>query len=349
MQSLGLAMALAERGERVHFVAQTGSALAARLRDSGLSWESMPLRGFKQMATWSWLRLSNRFRRLQPDIVHVHDSAAQIPALWAAGRWTAGRRSRRKPRVVVTRRTDFPLRNARRPLSYELLSDRVICVSSAVRQRLMQAQVPAERLVVIPDFVDCRHFDPSATHGCAGGPPTVAAIGRLTREKGHIVLLRAMQAVLRSCPGARLLLAGQGDQCSALEAQAAATDVSHAVEFLGFAPDVRPVLAAAHVFAMPSLSEGLGVAALEAMAMARPVVATDVGGLPESVIHGETGLIVPTGDADALAEALVALLLDGQRARAMGEAGRRRALSVFDRGPIVDRIIALYNEVLSEI
>jgi glycosyltransferase involved in cell wall biosynthesis len=348
VQSLGLALALAERGERVHFVAQTGSALAARLASSGLSWESMPLRGFKQIGMCSWLRLSNRFRRLQPDIVHVHDSAAQIPALWAAGRWTAGRRSRRKPRVVVTRRTDFPLRSARRPISYELLSDRVICVSSAVRQRLIEVEVPAERLAVIPDFVDCRHFDPAATQHRAGDAPTIVAIGRLSREKGHAVLLRAMLAVARSCPGARLVLAGQGEQRSALEAQAAAAGISPIVEFLGFVPDVRPVLAAADVFAMPSLSEGLGVAALEAMAMAKPVVATNVGGLPESVAGGETGLIVPAGDADALAEALVALLSDRERARVMGEAGRQRALTTFDRGPIVDRIIALYQEVLSE-
>jgi glycosyltransferase involved in cell wall biosynthesis len=157
-----------------------------------------------------------------------------------------------------------------------------------------------------------------------------------------------MQVVLRTCPDAQLLLAGQGDRRPALEAQAAAAGISHAVTFLGFVSDVRVVLAAADVFAMPSLSEGLGVAALEAMAMARPVVATDAGGLPESVIHGETGLLVPAGDADALAEALMALLSDRQRARAMGEAGRQRALAHFDCAPIVDRVIALYHEVLSE-
>jgi glycosyltransferase involved in cell wall biosynthesis len=94
---------------------------------------------------------------------------------------------------------------------------------------------------------------------------------------------------------------------------------------------------------MPSLSEGLGVAVLEAMAMARPVVASDAGGLPESVVEGETGLIVPAGDPAALAEGLVSLVSDRGRARQMGEAGRERALTHFDRSRIVPQVVALYE------
>lgn len=341
MQSLGLAMALAERGERVHFVAQTGSALAARLPGMGLSWESMSLRGLIG-ATVS-PRLRRVFSQSLPEIVHVHDAASVTSAYLAIRRMPGI-----LPRLIVTRRTSTRLRGRSASLLGSDLCTRVVCVSQAVRACVLEAGVSPEHLSVIPDFVDCRHLDPDAASRDAGAPPTIAAIGRLTQEKGHTVLLRAMPAVLRSCPDARLLLAGQGDQCSALQAQAAEADVTHAVEFLGFVSDVRPVLAAADVFAMPSISEGLGVAALEAMAMARPVVATDVGGLPESVIHDETGLIVPVGDADALAEALIALLSNRQRARAMGEAGRQRVLANFDRGPIVGRIVALYNEVLSE-
>jgi glycosyltransferase involved in cell wall biosynthesis len=122
--------------------------------------------------------------------------------------------------------------------------------------------------------------------------------------------------------------------------------VAGAVEFAGFVLDVRPYLASADVFAMPSLSEGLGVAALEAMATGKPVVATDAGGLPESVIHQETGLIVPAGKPQLLADALIILLQHPARARQMGEAGRARALAQYDRPRIVDRIIALYHEVL---
>jgi glycosyltransferase involved in cell wall biosynthesis len=119
------------------------------------------------------------------------------------------------------------------------------------------------------------------------------------------------------------------------------------VEFAGFVPDVRQRLAQADVLVMPSLSEGLGVAVLEAMAMGKPVVASNTGGLPEAVADGETGLLVPPGNAEALAGALLALLEDPDRAQAMGKAGRRRAVDHFDRRVIVDRMLSLYREVLS--
>jgi len=98
---------------------------------------------------------------------------------------------------------------------------------------------------------------------------------------------------------------------------------------------------------MPSLEEGLGVAVLEAMAMAKPVVVSNAGGLPEAVAPGETGLIGPAGDPEALAEALVSLLTDRERARKMGEAGRARARREFDKPRVVERIRALYESVLT--
>jgi glycosyltransferase involved in cell wall biosynthesis len=107
------------------------------------------------------------------------------------------------------------------------------------------------------------------------------------------------------------------------------------------------VLAKADIFVTPSVSEGLGVAVLEAMAMGRPVVATATGGLPEAVLDGETGLLVPPGEPAALAEALVSLLRDPTRARRMGEAGRERALAHFDSRRIVPRILALYEALVS--
>lgn len=340
-QSLGLALALAERGERVHFIAQSGSELAARLKRTGLSFDSMPLRGIVGAA--HSVSLHRLFRRMRPEVLHVHDSAAQTPAILAAARMGDAR-----PRIVVTRRTDLPIRRPARAVWDARFCDRVICISEAVRRRLLDVGIPAERTVVIPDFVDCQRFDPALLPSEARARPTVVTVGRLSPEKGHAALLRAMTIIVRSCPEARLVIAGQGGQRSALERQVEAMGISRAVEFLGFMPDVRDVLAAADVFVMPSISEGLGVAALEAMAMGRPVVASNVGGLPESVADGETGLIVPAGDAGALAEAVVGLFGDLERARAMGRAGRERALAYFDRGPVVNRILALYYEALSE-
>jgi glycosyltransferase involved in cell wall biosynthesis len=334
-QSLGLALALAERGERTHFIAQAGSELEKRLAGTELPWESMSIRGIR--GAWGWRQLRKRLWELGPDVVHVHDGAAERPAMLAARGPGGGR-----PRMLVTRRT-LGLRG-HTPLGY----DRVICVSEAVRQGLLGAKVPAQRLVVIPDFVDCRWFRPEAVEKPVGAPGRrIVAVGRLTREKGHAVLLRAMARVVQMIGEARLSICGQGPEEERLRRQAAEAGIAERVEFAGFVADVRPALAAAEVVVMPSLSEGLGVAALEGMAMAKPVVATDAGGLPESVVDGETGVVVPAGEAEALAEAMVALLADPDRAQRMGRAGRGRALAHYDRGPIVDRVLALYHQVMA--
>ena len=344
-QSLGLALALAERGERVHFLAQSGGALAERLAATGLSWEAIPLRGLAGALRSAQLRA--RFRQLGPDIVHLHDSAARVPAMWAAGR-LGGEFIGGRPRVVATRRTDFPIAKPKRARSYKFLCDRVICVSEAARQRLLEAGAPANLLCVIPDFVDCQLFDPAAVTMERKEHPTVVSVGRLTSEKGHIVLLRAMARVMVDVPGARLVICGEGDQEGVLKKESETLGIARAVSFVGFTADVRPVLAAADVFAMPSLSEGLGVAALEAMAMAKPVVASSVGGLRESVADGVTGLLVPSGDHLALAAAVTALLEKPELAQTLGQAGRERVLAQFDRGPIIDRVLAVYRDVLAE-
>jgi len=366
VQSLGLAVALAHRGEETWFVAQPGSELDSRLRDSYLRWETMPLRGLPGLR--SVRHLARRLTELQPDIVHVHESASHVVAGLAArmaaragalpcaptvaGHREAGDGKARAggPRIIATRRTAAPLRRSwLGRAKYLLWCDRLICVSEAIRTRCLAAGLPESLLTVIPDFVDCRHFDSGVGQELAPGTdsPTLLTIGRLTASKGHRVLLRAMREVVRRMPGARLLICGTGMDEAALRRQAHALGLGDRVEFLGFAPDVRRVLAQADVFVMPSLSEGLGVAVLEAMAMAKPVVSSDAGGLPESVIDGETGLVVAAGDAGALAEALLDLLTDPARATKMGQAGRERALSHYDRPRIVERITALYDQVLA--
>ena len=333
-----MALALAARGEETAFIAQQGGALAERLHGTYLSWEEMDLRGVR--GAWSAPRLVRRLRELNSQVVHIHDSASHGAAGLAA-RLAGG------PKVVATRRTDFPLRGGwAGRAKYELWCDSLICVSQAVRRRCLEAGLSEERLTVIPDFVDCRHFVPRDPGPAAGVRPTVATVGRLAREKGHRVLLQAMQEVVAEVPRARLVISGKGEQEAALREQVETAGLSGSVEFAGFVPDVRTVLSAADVFAMPSLSEGLGVAVLEAMAMGKPAVVSDAGGLPESVVHGETGLVVPAGDAEALAGGLTELLRDSERARRMGSVGRKRALEVFDRPRVVERVLVVYEEVL---
>jgi glycosyltransferase involved in cell wall biosynthesis len=189
------------------------------------------------------------------------------------------------------------------------------------------------------------HYGISARDGAtpfAGAEPRLLCIGRLIPIKGHLVLLRALAQARGRVPGVTLDLAGRGPLEPALKEYARELGLEDAVRFLGFVSPVQQAVEDAAIVVVPSLGEGFGMVALEAMERARPVIASAVGGLPEIVVDGETGLVVPSGDADALAEAVVALAGDLDRSAAMGEAGRRRALAEFTPERSARRIEELY-------
>jgi glycosyltransferase involved in cell wall biosynthesis len=176
----------------------------------------------------------------------------------------------------------------------------------------------------------------------AGAEPRLLCVGRLIPVKGHLVLLRALAQARSRAPGLVLDIAGQGPLEPALKAYAAELGLSDAVRFLGFVSPIQSAIEAASAVVVPSLGEGFGMVALEAMERGRPVVASDVGGLPEIVADGETGFVVPAGDAAALADALVTLVSSPARAAEMGQAGRRRALESFTPERSTRGIEALY-------
>jgi glycosyltransferase involved in cell wall biosynthesis len=193
------------------------------------------------------------------------------------------------------------------------------------------------------------HYGISARNGVRpheSGDPRLLCIGRLIPIKGHLVLLRALSRARARVPAVTLGLAGRGPLEPALKAYARELGLEEAVRFLGFVSPVQRAIEDAGIVVVPSLGEGFGMVALEAMERARPVIASAVGGLPEIVADGETGLVVPSGDADALAEAIVALAGDPQRAARMGAAGRERALAEFTPERSVRRVEELYTGML---
>ena len=181
----------------------------------------------------------------------------------------------------------------------------------------------------------------------AGTEPRLLCIGRLIPVKGHLVLLRALAQARTRAPGIALDVAGQGPLEPALKAYAAELGLSDAVRFLGFVSPIQGAIEGAAAVVVPSLGEGFGMVALEAMERGRPVIASDVGGLPEIVADGETGFVVPAGDAEALADAMVTLARDLPRAAEMGAAARRRALESFTQERSTNGIEALYLRELS--
>jgi glycosyltransferase involved in cell wall biosynthesis len=223
------------------------------------------------------------------------------------------------------------------------LAARVVVNALAIRDLCLAEGVAPERIAVIRNGVDLDAFDRGAAAG-AGLPPAPGPLGVNVANlhhpvKGHEDLLRAFAAVRRELPAARLALVGGGERRPLLERLAGELGLAEAVRFTGQRLDVPAIVARADVVVSASHAEGISNAILEGMAARRPVVATAVGGSPELVADGETGLLVPPRAPGALAAALVALLRDPARARAMGEAGRARAAREFG----LDRMRAAYD------
>ncbi|TML15399.1 MAG: glycosyltransferase family 4 protein [Actinobacteria bacterium] len=176
--------------------------------------------------------------------------------------------------------------------------------------------------------------------------PRLLCVGRLIPIKGHIVLLRAFAEARRQIPELRLDIAGRGPLEPALRALAKELEVDDAIRFLGYVAPVQRAIEDVAIVVVPSMGEGFGMVALEAMERARPVIAAEIGGLGELVEEGVTGLLVPPGEADPLAQAIVRLARDLPQAAEMGEAGRRRALEQFLQERCTDRTELLYRDQL---
>jgi glycosyltransferase involved in cell wall biosynthesis len=275
------------------------------------------------------LRLAEALRRRRIHILHSHlfcSSLFASPVGRACG----------VPLIVETPHVRELWRRGRIKRSYVVdrlaarFVDRFIAVSRAnARYLIDEKRLPPHKVVVIENGCDLRRFGHARTRALARqelGLPAdqrvLLVVGRLEPQKGHRVLLDALPAV-QETGAMSLVCVGEGSERPALEAQAARLGLNGAVRFVGFRRDVDRWLAAADVVVLPSFYEGLPLAAIEALAAARPLVATEVDGTPEVVIDGETGLTVPPGDRDALAAAISRLLRDPLLARRLAQAGRR--------------------------
>lgn len=233
------------------------------------------------------------------------------------------------------------------------LARAVIVNSRAVGRRFDWA--PPGKVRCIHNGVDLARFAPRPHEagyrralGLPEGGPVVASIGRFVPYKGYAHLIEAAALVARARPDAHWLLAGEGEQRAQLERRCRTLGMDGKIHFVGWREDVPEILAASDVFVMPSLGEHFGRVLVEAMAMGKPVVATDAGGTPEIVLDGETGLLVPPGQPERLAGAVLALLTDAARAERLGAAGCRRARADFSLARHAASVEALYEELLSE-
>jgi glycosyltransferase involved in cell wall biosynthesis len=309
-QVLGLLNYLAAKGHRNELLAYPDGKLWTRCQ--GLDIKILPLVARNDIDLRSVWRLRRLIRRENYDIVHLHTKRAHALSAWLPHGPGA-------PRYVVTRRMDYPEKhNCRTRYLYNRCVDGVVAISQPIIDLLVDAGVDPGKIRLIRSGIDVARFIPVADNA---GPKRVLAIGTvavLQERKGHRFLLEAV-AELKD-RGVKLVcrLAGTGAERGELEQMAARLGLAEEISFLGFVADMPAFLAGLDIFVLPSLNEGLGVAALEAMAAGKAVVASRVGGLTEMITDGLTGLLVPPRDSKALSDAIATLIADPSRARALG-------------------------------
>jgi glycosyltransferase involved in cell wall biosynthesis len=287
-------------------------------------------------------RLARHLRGRRPDVLHASLFLANLHAVVATRRCAV-------PALVLSVRSCYettlsPLWRRVARLSHRA-ADRLIANSRAALEEEARAGFPRERLVHVPNGLRLTEVA-TVARAALGLPegPLVLTLGQLDPVKGHRHLLAAWPEVQRQHPRARLALIGEGPLRGELEASAHGLGVS----FLGFRSPATAHLAACDVFVQPSLSEGLPNSVLEAMAQSRAVVGSRVGGIPELVEHGQTGLLVPPADPGALAAALGELLGDPELRARLGAEGRRRVEQHYSVEAMVGATARVWLEVLGE-
>ena len=295
--------------------------------------------------------LAAHLAEVRPDVVHAHMYRAETIAARAV--IALGGAGQRRPYLVATihssRVRSDEDQDALRELTPQF--DRLIAVSRAIEIKLAHEGRDIVPISLIRNGVDLQRYDhqePCCTlheeYGMEPGSKIVGVVARLEPEKGHPTLLEAWPAVLRAVPDAYLLVVGEGSRRDALEAQARELRIAHRIVFTSRRDDVPAVTAALDVAVLPSYREAQGLTILEALALSRPVVASNVGGIPEMIEDGVTGVLVPPHDAPALAAAIVRLLTDHPYADMLGRAGHDLVHDRFCIELMVSSTASIYDE-----
>jgi glycosyltransferase involved in cell wall biosynthesis len=342
-RTVATAVVTRRRGHEVMIVTSPGSSYLARPELEGIRVETLRLRGLRLYP--AILSLARVIRREKVDVIDAHGAVDQQVAI--AARTMAGRGA-----VVRTKHNHTLLRGALSRLSYVRWTERIIAISAYVRGKLVESGVPEGHIDLVPDAVDCECFAPRRDAGEArrrfGLPAGAWVVGTSSRpspRKGLAIVAAAVAKMRAAGLDVVWLAAGvtdrEGDMYRrdfGLPPEAARTP--------GLVENVEEIFPALDAYVLPSLDEGMGKALLEALACEMPVVASNVGGVPEVVTDGETGLLVPPGDVPALEAALRRLHADRALGRALAAAGRRRIIERFEIGRMVDLTIASYERAL---
>ncbi|WP_066633881.1 glycosyltransferase [Desulfolucanica intricata] len=321
--------------------------------EMGLNALAVPMRHKLDLGTLG--RLTGVVRDYRPDLVHTHGVRANL-----LGRLAARRAGVRK--IVTTVHSllvqDYPdffsrLANTWTELLTRGLTDHFIAVSRELKNALVKDGLPENKISVIYNGLDLDKFKPRLPAGsyrkrlgCGPQVPLVAIVARLHAVKGHKIFLQAVDKVLEAVPEARFLVVGAGPDEIQLKELTGRLGLESVVNFLGFVEDVPDLMADLDLLVIPSLWEGFGLTAIEAMTVGVPVVASDVGGLPEVVRAGETGILVPPRDPAALAKAIIWVLKHREEAGRMAARGAEVVRSEFSSEVMARKTGELYQKLM---
>lgn len=314
-QLFTLIRGLRRHGHEVHLIHSPNSALGNRSKASGAYLHPLAIRS--EIGPISLLRLCSIIKRVRPDILGFNTPKAILIGMLASRFASVGIR-------VIFRRVDFPLRRTFfSRLKYTWGIDGVITISDAIRNRLKSAGVPASKITTIYEGIDLPLYPKIIRAHRPDEPLVVGAVSHLTPEKGISCLVEAASLIPEANKKFRFIIVGEGTCLPELKALVLKKGLDN-FDFKGFRSDIPQLMESFDIFAMPSLSEGLSSAILEAMASSLPIVASNVGGIPELVKDGENGLLAPPADPAALAKAIQRLAENPEDSLQMGRKNRRQ-------------------------
>ncbi len=335
---------LRKKGYPCRFYVQPDSPLYKKAKEEGLP--VFPLRIKSEVGFLSALRLARHMKKAKCVLVHSHDAHAAAVSAMAASR-------AKVPIRVISRRVDFPLKdNYFSKMKYQKEIDRIIAISEGVKKVLLSSGIDKNKISVIPSGIDYTPFENITPRdylhrelGFGDDDFLVGIVAHLADHKGHKYLIEAAGILKQKAPHIKLIIVGKGPLRMELDEQVKKTDVDDIVFFLGFREDVPQILASLDLFVLSSYLEGLGTSIMDAMASRLPVVATEVGGIPELVIHEKTGLLVPPRDPRALAEAILKLYRDRKLATLYGEEGYKVVHEKYSSRAMAKKIIREYEHI----
>jgi L-malate glycosyltransferase len=348
IQVMHTVLGLRAIGERAALIAHPDGELVRRMAEGPDLIPLAPTHEVDLAAAW---RLSRIIKRLGPDLIHAHDPHAVAMAA------TALSIAAPTPRIPFVAARRLELRMARNSFSRWKYSqvDRFIASSHAIVERLVHDGIPREKIRVVSEGIDVERIEripPANVHSEFYLPthaPVVGNVAALVLHKGHQHLIDAAALVVKQVPDVRFVIVGDGETRPSLEQQIRHLHLERHVFLAGYRVDALELTKGFDIFVMSSITEGMCTPLVEAMAAGRPSVATAVGGIPEVVVDGLTGYLVPPRDPKALADRLIRLLKEGPLREQMGVAAHRRARERFTLEKMVDGTAAVYRSLVADI